>query len=949
MNRLSFGIGAVLAVVGCSRSEAPSQTNTRGVVSEPGELFQPLSSPAADERTDAVRARFTLKQADGTLRALLPQADVDTFRRVGESFEVVPSAPKNQATPLKAHFPQTASGTLSVFAGGMRADVRPKGFGASNLEWADRTAVYRNAGDKIDVFRVANVDGIEDFYLVDQPRNNLSFSYELQLTNVAGLRLVADTLELLDAGGAPRLRMPTPMLLDSRGKQRLGTLRVSGCAVDTKGIGPWGRPVTAPGASSCTVTASFDGTELAYPVLVDPAWQGTGNTKQSHAYHKLIYIAAGADSGKVLTVGGTGTVPMGTELFDPATQTWAASTNFPTTLSTGGFGIGTNAVGLANGAVFIAGGLGVTTLTSTAQATTALRNPATGEWTLKAAMESRAWHVMTTATIDGKEQVFVAGGTQTSSYSGAVKTAQYYDPATDNWTTAFSMAAPRHKGRGVRMADGRILVVGGEGATFSSTMTSAEIFTPATKSWTTVASMAVARTQPELVAVGTGAIVAGGATGTSASTAVNSVEYFDGTSWKTLTATLSQARWQFASAKLPDGKVLFVGGQYYEGTPVFLTMQSAVADLFDPGSDPGTGTMIGGGSMIKERTFHAAVTIPTLGVLIAGGISGSTETTGSELFNTKVGGACGTGCAAGTTCVDGVCCLTSSCPAGQKCNATGREGVCTKPAGSTCGGNNECASGYCVGGFCCESACTGTCRSCDATGKCSNTPAGKICQGQTECGRTCDATGTCTSSYIASGTKCGASATDAGTGTFCSTQACSGGGSCLTTTNNCGLTCTTSVTCNEATKTCTPSAAGIKAGFCVIDAKCYSYGDINPTDSCKVCDPPSSKTAWSTAVSCMDGSVDTGTEDTGVSDTGSSGDDTGTADDTGSTGDDTGTTGDDTGTTVEDASADAAIGSDLPEVSTCSCRTPGGSTTAPPAAFAALGIALAVAARRRRK
>jgi hypothetical protein len=50
---------------------------------------------------------------------------------------------------------------------------------------------------------------------------------------VKGLRLVANTLEMLDGGGAPRLRVAPPYLVGADGIQTDATLAVEGCAVDT--------------------------------------------------------------------------------------------------------------------------------------------------------------------------------------------------------------------------------------------------------------------------------------------------------------------------------------------------------------------------------------------------------------------------------------------------------------------------------------------------------------------------------------------------------------------------------------------------------------------------------------------------------------------------------------------------------------------------------------------
>jgi MYXO-CTERM domain-containing protein len=160
------------------------------------------------------------------------------------------------------------------------------------------------------------------------------------------------------------------------------------------------------------------------------------------------------------------------------------------------------------------------------------------------------------------------------------------------------------------------------------------------------------------------------------------------------------------------------------------------------------------------------------------------------------------------------------------------------------------------------------------------------------------------------------------------------------------LTCTTTVTCDEATKTCTPSSSGIKAGYCVIDNNCWTYGDLDPTDSthCRNCNPPVSKTSWFD--SCAETGTDSGS-DTSVVDSGSD-----TKVDAGA--DTKADTHDaapiDSGITVDSSvGADSGAG-DLPETSTCSCRTPGdgasGSTSGMLVAFAGLGL---IVARRRRR
>src|SRR5439155_12215786 len=133
-------------------------------------------------------------------------------------------------------------------------------------------------------------------------------------------------------------------------------LDVSGCEYDVNPAGPWGRALVAPGSSTCTVVAKVDARGLAFPVLLDPAWVATFNTVTTHAFHHLFVLPTGVtDAGKVLLLAGTGGGPLTSELFDPATNSWAASSTI--TIDSSGFGQGNRAVMLTSGNVLIAGGL----------------------------------------------------------------------------------------------------------------------------------------------------------------------------------------------------------------------------------------------------------------------------------------------------------------------------------------------------------------------------------------------------------------------------------------------------------------------------------------------------------------------------------------------------------------------------------------------------------------
>ncbi len=75
--------------------------------------------------------------------------------------------------------------------------------------------------------------GTEDYVEIDARPEAPELTYTLDLSDgVAGLRLVANVLELLDAKGTPRLRVTAPMVVDASGASFPTILAVEGCQVD---------------------------------------------------------------------------------------------------------------------------------------------------------------------------------------------------------------------------------------------------------------------------------------------------------------------------------------------------------------------------------------------------------------------------------------------------------------------------------------------------------------------------------------------------------------------------------------------------------------------------------------------------------------------------------------------------------------------------------------------
>jgi len=937
--KLQRSICVLALLVGC-RSERDVRRTESAPASAP--KVEAISTELGVQLLLEAQKRFL---EDGEPR--IGSSDVSQIVSEGDAIRAIPSTPRFGARNVSVRLPRSFDGALEVEASGMSIRANPLGLAKSNVEWAQRVAVYPSVAEGTHAFRRVVGEGVEDLFSVDAPSDDLAFSYGVALRNVAGLRLVDGTLELLDAGGAPRLRVPAPVAWDASGVARRGRIEVSGCKYDVDPNGPWGRPVTKPGADSCVVTARIDVRGLSRPVLFDPAWLATGATVSTHAWHSLLKLPAGTSKDKVLLVGGGGTSPSSTELFDPSTSTWAASSTIG-----GTFAIGASAVVLSDGTAIIAGGLATST-TSSSQSAVYRRNPTTGVWTAAASMSNaRTYFSMHPITSGGKEVVLAAGGQAQRTLSktaDALTAAETYDPSSDTWSAIDSMGSAHTHAGSTLLADGRVMVVGGDifDITFFDeiAVNAVDIYDGSTAKWTSAGTLAVKRSYSAVVPLGGAkALVAGGLN--DSTYAQDSLEYYDGTSWTKLTAKMSLAREHFTGTRLSDGRVLLAGGN--TDTLGFSPKITPNADLFDPGTDPKTGTIGSVALMAVPRQNHAAVALGTTGVLVAGGsISAKTasESSSSEIFDASIGGKCGTGgvCPSGLTCVDGVCCSKSSCPEGERCNAPGREGICTKAKGASCTSGSECETGFCVSGACCESACTGGCRVCnDPTkpGSCVLAKEGTDPEGYcfslygSICAPRCSASGSC-SSPVPAGTPCGASISDAGT-PYCKRWTCGDWGSCVSAPFDCDLSCTSSVSCDEDARTCAPTASGVKPGYCVIDGKCWAEGDLDPKDplKCRHCDPFYGPLKWTATTTCIEaGVVDTGPKDSAVED----------ADEDTSIGD--APPEDDAGPDGTRLPADPGEAGDA---STCGCRTPGQTSSTSVLPLVA-GIALAFLRARRRK
>jgi hypothetical protein len=166
--------------------------------------------------------------------------------------------------------------------------------------------------------------------------------------------------------------------------------------------------------------------------------------------------------------------------------------------------------------------------------------------------------------------------------------------------------------------DGRVLIVGGEwdGQSTSTAYAYAELFDPAAGKISRTSSMKTARSDFTAVKLADGRVlVAGGEVGSDLDSVTSKAEMYDPATAKfTATGSLRTPRYSAAGALLPGGKVLVAGGSDQDVNPL------SSAELFDPG----TGKFSPTGSMTTVRGDHEgdpplAVALPDGRVVVMGG------------------------------------------------------------------------------------------------------------------------------------------------------------------------------------------------------------------------------------------------------------------------------------------------------------------------------------------
>lgn len=303
-------------------------------------------------------------------------------------------------------------------------------------------------------------------------------------------------------------------------------------------------------------TGNAHGLATGQDVIIENLKSDTAETFEEHSISgasggsiNLDYSASVVlQDGRILLCGGTPGPSLTTQIYNPATNSWANAANMNVARSSH------TATLLNNGRVLITGGgvgFGV--------ASCEIYDVNLDIWILVASMSgSRVGH---TATLLNDGRVFVNGG-------NIAGTSEIYDISTGAWTAAASPSTSRFFSQATKLNDGRVLVCGGSdaGATY---LDSTEVYTPMNDTWILASPMSIARRDHrslfiETIGTSGGVLAIGGRS--NAAAPLNTIEIFNPftLSWSPL-ASFTTPRWNFGATTLSDKTIMIQGGETAAG------------------------------------------------------------------------------------------------------------------------------------------------------------------------------------------------------------------------------------------------------------------------------------------------------------------------------------------------------------------------------------------------
>ena len=515
------------------------------------------------------------------MRSLLARGSALDFQPNGDRLHPAYASDRS-SDAAEIELPIQASGAFVVrdASSGVAVEARLAGARDVAAATAEGLVTYRGAaaaGGSL-VHRVTE-SGMEDYVTFEMRPLVPEVVYQIALSpKVAGLRLVGNTLEMLDSSGNPRLRVAPPAIVGVDGTAVVADISVEGCRVDQDPAAPWDRPTVAPGAQRCGIRVHWDDSKLTYPALLDPSWSTAGSLSVA----RDTFNSAVLSNGRVLVMGGydNSSNPLkSAEIYDPSKRTWATTGSMSTVR------VDHTATLRSNGRVLVAGGHG----TSGQLASTESYDSSTGKWSSSAAMSTARFGHRAVRLNNG--DILVATGYPTAA-------AEKFSNSSSTWSSAGSLGTAQTFGASLTLlSDGRVLMVGPNDP-------QAQIYSPSSNSWSTTASPSIARIDHSATLLSDGKVlVVGGSNDLS-------TEVYDPTAgtW-TRAGNTYYPHALHTATKLSSGRVLVVGDY------------SATSNTASEVYNPTWGTWIMGPAVKRARVNHIAALLSSGKVLVAGGYS----------------------------------------------------------------------------------------------------------------------------------------------------------------------------------------------------------------------------------------------------------------------------------------------------------------------------------------
>jgi len=318
---------------------------------------------------------------------------------------------------------------------------------------------------------------------------------------------------------------------------------------------PVGKMQTARAAHTTTllkngnvlIVGGFAGNTLSSAEIYEPIskkFKYVGQLSVARSGHSATLLPGG----KVLIAGGyNGNYLSSTEIFDPQTQIFSAGPEMTTARS------GHTATALGNGRIFFAGGVGVGwSFLRSAELYNIQSKVFSATGSMTTARESH------TATLLKNGTVLITGGhkdrrTDMTVYSSA----ELYDPTSGKFELINKMIVKRHKHDAVKLADGKVLIVGGsDERDAKGTYSSAELYDPVLSSFEGMSHMNMNRYKhngTSILLPNGNVLIAGGA---------NRAEIYNIASGKfeIVRGSMGANRLFSCATLLPNGDVLITGG-----------------------------------------------------------------------------------------------------------------------------------------------------------------------------------------------------------------------------------------------------------------------------------------------------------------------------------------------------------------------------------------------------